>query len=62
MKDSRHLMADDCHRLADDAGVDMILVGDSVGMVVLGQKNTVGVTMDDVCNQFDRIVMKHDIT
>jgi hypothetical protein len=35
-------------RLADDAGVDMILVGDSMGMVVLGQKNTVGVTMDDV--------------
>lgn len=32
---------------AEQAGVDMILVGDSLGMVVLGYQGTVPVTMDD---------------
>ena len=32
---------------AEQAGVDMILVGDSLGMVVLGYEGTVPVTMDD---------------
>jgi 3-methyl-2-oxobutanoate hydroxymethyltransferase len=35
-------------QLAEAAGVDMILVGDSVGMVVLGHETTVQVTMDDM--------------
>lgn len=35
-------------RLADEAGIDVILVGDSVGMVVQGRENTVGVTMDEM--------------
>lgn len=35
-------------RLADAAGIDVILVGDSLGMVVQGRENTVGVTMDDM--------------
>ena len=35
-------------RLADIAGVDMILVGDSVGMSVLGYPNTLSVTMDEM--------------
>jgi 3-methyl-2-oxobutanoate hydroxymethyltransferase len=35
-------------RLADDAGVDLILVGDSVGMVVQGVDNTLPVTLDDM--------------
>jgi len=33
---------------AEAAGVDMILVGDSLGMVVLGYENTLPVTMDDM--------------
>lgn len=33
---------------AENAGVDTILVGDSLGMVVLGYESTVPVTMDDM--------------
>jgi 3-methyl-2-oxobutanoate hydroxymethyltransferase len=35
-------------RLADEAGVDVILVGDSAGMVVQGQRSTLGVTMEEM--------------
>jgi 3-methyl-2-oxobutanoate hydroxymethyltransferase len=34
--------------LADEAGVDLILVGDSLGMVVQGVDNTLPVTLDDM--------------
>jgi 3-methyl-2-oxobutanoate hydroxymethyltransferase len=36
-------------RLVDEAGVDTILVGDSLGMVVQGLSNTIPVTLDEVC-------------
>jgi 3-methyl-2-oxobutanoate hydroxymethyltransferase len=35
-------------RLVDTAGVDMILVGDSVGMVVQGEANTIPVELDEM--------------
>jgi 3-methyl-2-oxobutanoate hydroxymethyltransferase len=37
-------------RVADEAGVDMILVGDSVAMVVLGYDDTLQVTVDDLAH------------
>lgn len=35
-------------RALDAAGVDILLVGDSLGMVLLGYDNTLAVTMDDM--------------
>jgi 3-methyl-2-oxobutanoate hydroxymethyltransferase len=35
-------------RLLDEAGVEILLVGDSLGMVVLGLPDTTGVVLDDI--------------
>ena len=35
-------------RIAEEAGIEVLLVGDSVGVVVQGKKDTLSVTMDDM--------------
>ena len=35
--------------LCDRAGIDVLLVGDSAGMVMLGYENTIPVTMEQMC-------------
>lgn len=42
--------------LVDKSGIDVILVGDSVGMVVLGYKNPLPVTVDDIIHHTKPVV------
>ena len=46
-------------RIADEAGVDMILVGDSVAMVVLGYDDTLQVTVDDLAHHTAAVARTH---
>ena len=43
-------------RLADQAGMDIVLVGDSLGMVVLGSTDTVSVTMEEMIHHTRAVV------
>ena len=43
-------------RLAEAAGVDLLLVGDSVAMVVLGMPNTLEVTMEEMIHHCRAVV------
>ena len=40
----------------DEAGIDMILVGDSLGNVMLGYENTLAVTVDDMIHHGQAVV------
>ena len=42
--------------LVDEAGVDIILVGDSMGNVILGYENTIPVTLDDIIHHTKAVV------
>lgn len=42
--------------LADEAEVDIVLVGDSLGMVVMGLAGTVGVTMDNMVHHIQAVM------
>ena len=43
-------------RLADEAGIPLLLVGDSLGMVVLGYDSNIQVTMEDVLHHLKAVV------
>ena len=43
-------------KLMDEAGIPFILVGDSLGMVMLGYQSTIQVTMDDILHHVKAVV------
>ena len=47
--------------MADEAGVDIVLVGDSLGMVVMGLDGTVEVTMEHMIHHIKRVTHKDNI-
>ncbi len=46
-------------RVADEAGVDGILVGDSLGMVIMGYSSTLPVSMEEVMHSVRAVVNAH---
>ena len=47
-------------RLVDDAGIDVILVGDSMGTTVLGYDDTLPVTLDEAVSHTAAVVRGTD--
>ncbi|MDD5604868.1 MAG: 3-methyl-2-oxobutanoate hydroxymethyltransferase [Dehalococcoidales bacterium] len=43
-------------RILDDAGIELLLVGDSLGTVMLGYESTIPVTMDDIVHHTKAVV------
>jgi 3-methyl-2-oxobutanoate hydroxymethyltransferase len=43
-------------KLVEEAGISLILVGDSLGMVILGYESTIPVTMDDMLHHTKAVV------
>jgi 3-methyl-2-oxobutanoate hydroxymethyltransferase len=42
-------------KLIDDTGIDFILVGDSLGMVIMGYENTLPVTMEEIIHHLKAV-------
>jgi 3-methyl-2-oxobutanoate hydroxymethyltransferase len=42
-------------RLLDEAGIDVLLVGDSLGMVILGLPDTTGVVLEDIVHHLQAV-------
>ena len=49
-------------KIVDEAGVHMILVGDSLGMVVQGGSSTLAVTMDQMISQYLTLLQSYEMT
>ena len=48
-------------KIMDESGVNTILVGDSLGMVMLGYEDTLSVTMEDMFNQMAVVIRSTNI-
>src|SRR6202043_511115 len=47
-------------RLVDEAGVEMVLVGDSLAQTMLGYENTLSVTMDEMLHHVKAVATRRE--